>query len=164
MSCVFTCAHVCVDSKPRLFEAPCLVGHRGRRFEGEAEVNICLIEMQGFPVKVHPVKHRAQDSCPYWSQWEFCQWPWWIQAFVLQPYSSWSSPFVHQSFGSELCYKSCLEREEWTRPRSLPLWHGPMEAGHGQELLFVGHVASDSPKCSASSHSGFQPSARNGNL
>lgn len=161
---VYLSVHVCVDSKPRLFEASCLVGHRGIRVVGEAEGNICLAVTQGFPVKVHPVKYRAQNSCPCWSQWEFCHWPGWIQAFVLPLYSSWSSPFVHQSFGNELCYKLLFEREEWAWPQSLPLWHGPVEAGHGQELLFVGHTDSDSPQCSASHHRDFQPSARNGNL
>lgn len=33
------CVFVCVDSSPRLSEAPCLVAHRGACVEGEAEVN-----------------------------------------------------------------------------------------------------------------------------
>lgn len=63
---MFARAHVCVDSKPGLFEAPCLVGHRGTCVEGEAEVNICLATTQGLHVKVDPVKHRARlNSCPH---------------------------------------------------------------------------------------------------
>lgn len=61
---MYLSVHVCVDSKPRLFEASCLVGHCGICVVGEAEGNVCLAAMQGFPVKVHPVKHRAQNSCP----------------------------------------------------------------------------------------------------
>lgn len=65
-ACLHVRTRVCVDSEPRLFEAPCLVGHRGTCVEGETEVNICLATTQSLHVKVYPVKHRARlNSCPH---------------------------------------------------------------------------------------------------